>query len=84
MGREQMNQQVAAELPHIPQGPYESQGMLRHLYSAERRASLGRRATPGQTAGGVLRHCIRFIRAGNPGAAVLFDGPFFGIGADDI
>lgn len=84
MNPQQMTQQVNAELAHIPDWPGEYQGLLRMLYNARRRASLGQNAAGNQSVADVLLACIASIHSQNPGADLHFDEAFFGVNASQI
>ena len=77
MTRKEMNEHVAGELEHIPNGPGEHQGVLRFLYNGKRRWSLAKKATSILSPNEVLQDCIAVMRQSNPAVQVYYDRTFF-------
>jgi hypothetical protein len=77
MTRKEVNDQVAAELAHIPDWPGEHQKQLRMAYNAVRRASLGKEVAVKLSANEVLQDCINRMRENDPNVQVNYDKAFF-------
>lgn len=74
-----MNQQIAEELRHIPEGDYKFQGQLRMLYKMVRMKSLGSNPEGLHSACDVMQYCLTSIHERNPTAEIQYDQAFFGV-----
>jgi hypothetical protein len=76
MTRKEMNEIVAKELEGIPDNN-QPQKMLRMIYTAARRSSLGKNAEGPKTAMEVLEYSLAFVRKDHPDAQLSHNGAFF-------
>ena len=78
MNQHGMQQQVQAELEHIPRHPKQHQSELRMIYSMTRTHSLGKKAEQEKTKAEVLRESIAFVRQRHPDYEPKYDEVYFG------
>ena len=76
MTLKEMNTIVAEELEHIPNWP-EPQNMLRMLYAAKRKHSLGKKARVPRSRAEVLQESIAVVKKENAEWTEQFDREFF-------
>ena len=79
MNSQLMNQQIAEELRHIPEGDYAFQGELRMLYNMVRRRSFGSNPEGLRSACDVMQYCLTSILDRNPTAEIQYDQAFFSV-----
>jgi hypothetical protein len=78
MKRQEMNTILADELKHIPKWP-EPQKMLRFVYAALRKNSLGKKARGLKSREAVLSESVAIVKKTNPQWAEQFDRDYFNV-----
>ena len=78
MQAEEMRRIVSEELSRIPEEPKLNQSLLRMVYAARRKRSLGRNGDGTKGPRDVMRDAIASVRITEPSATFVYDRVFFG------